>query len=214
MPSARRNGRVAAGSAAPPFVLYVEGPRDRDVLEGWARRLAPPLARALAEVAVILGGCRPARAIEHFRVLRQRGAAERALCVLDSDGGSAESPAHGEPGLDFFTWRRRHIESYLLVPQAIRRSLRLSSQDVRIERFFRTSMPDLADEEALAQLDAKRVFARHGPLARALGSAVGVGRVARAMRADEMHRDVRELLDRLGRELGVRPRPEAVVRRT
>ena len=59
----------------------------------------------------------------------------RALCVLDRDDGSeAAVPGGGEPGIEFFTWSRRHIESYLLVPEAIRRSLRLGDDDGRLER--------------------------------------------------------------------------------
>ena len=43
-----RSERTAdGGSPSLPFrfVFYVEGPRDQDILRGWARRLSPPLAR-------------------------------------------------------------------------------------------------------------------------------------------------------------------------
>ena len=67
------------------FVLYVEGPRDCDLLRTFARHLSPALARAVGASAVILGGRRPARAQEHFRDLGGASAGVRALCVLDRD---------------------------------------------------------------------------------------------------------------------------------
>src|SRR5215469_15523938 len=66
------------------FVLYVEGPSDREILRAWAWRLAPDLARALVQAAVILGGRQPARAVDHFRALRSEGVALRGLCVPDA----------------------------------------------------------------------------------------------------------------------------------
>ena len=54
--------RVGTEQSAGGFSVYVEGPRDRDVLAAWARRLSPPLARAFEPACVILGGRQPARA--------------------------------------------------------------------------------------------------------------------------------------------------------
>ena len=192
------------------FVLYVEGPRDRDLLRTWAQRVSPILARGIAECTVILGGRQPARAVSHFRELRARGEVERGLCVLDRDGeGGVLRLVDEEPGLEFFTWRRRHIESYLLVPDAIRRSARAPAE-LRVLRPLRELLPAPEDEAALADLDAKRLLARHGPLDRLLGP-LPPSRVARAMRADELHADVRDLLDRVRAGLGL---PEGVLRVT
>ena len=202
---ARINGK-------PSFVLYVEGPRDRGVLEAWSRSHSPPLARLLPGVTVILGGRQPARAAEHFRAARERDGAAAGLCVLDRDGRDGSAPRGADaPGLEFFTWGRRHIESYLLVPDAIRRSLRLAADDSRIERFFRSELPPADDEVALRELAAKPLFSAHGRLERLLGRRVSPGHVARAMRANELHADVRALLERLGAALGIRE-AAAVVR--
>jgi hypothetical protein len=192
-------------------MLYVEGPRDRDVLSAWARRFSPPLARVLAPSLVILGGRRPGRAVEHFRLERARHAGVRGLCVLDRDGGELHVPFK-EPGLEFFTWSRRHIESYLLVPAAIGRGLRLSPHDGRIVRFFRDRFPSPEDERAWCEIEAKSVFSPHGELARLLGQAVPPGKVARAMRAEELHPDVRALLGRLRAAFGISD-VEATLRR-
>src|SRR5690606_5273136 len=132
---------------------------------------------------------------EHFRTLRERDADARALCVLDRDTEGAPRPrAVEEPGLEYFTWGRRHIESYLLVPGAIRRSLRLPDDDARVERFFREALP--AGETALGAIDAKPLFAVQGELQRLLGRPVRPVHVARAMFAGEIHADVRALLAR------------------
>jgi hypothetical protein len=196
------------------FVLYVEGPRDRSLLEAWARTLSYRLARALPPVTVILGGCQPARAARHFRDVRARSASARALCVLDRDLDDRRPPegAAAEPGLELFTWGRRHIESYLLVPAAIRRSLRLPADDLRLDRFFRHELPASDDEAAYGELDAKALFAEHGELARLLGRPVRLAQVARVTRPEELHADVRALLGRLAEALGIRE-PATAVRR-
>ena len=189
---------AASSPADSPFVLYVEGPRDRSLLDAWAFRVSPALASALASVTVILGGCQPLRAADHFRVARAERGAARALCVLDADRERRPPPERArEPGLEFFTWGRRHIESYLLVPDAIRRAVRMGSGDPRLARWLERTLPAPDDEDAYGELDAKGLFAHHGELQRLLGRPVRPVQVARAMRRDELHADVRELLERL-----------------
>jgi hypothetical protein len=198
--SAKRGNGHANGRAAAPaslrFVLYVEGPRDQSLLEAWAQRVSPALAETLSDATVILGGRQPARAAEHFRELREQDAEARGLCVLDRDADGAPQPRTvEEPGLEFYTWGRRHIESYLLVPAAIRRSLRLAADDARVDRFFARQLP--RDEAGLGAVDAKPLFAFQGELQRLLGRAVRPAQVARAMYAGEIHPDVRSLFARV-----------------
>lgn len=182
------------------FVVYVEGPRDRDVLRCWARRQSPRLARALAPAFVILGGRRPARAVEDLRRRREQHPDTAGLCVLDGDIGAGE-PRESEHGLELFTWERRHIESYLLVASAIQRALRVSDQ--RFDRVLREHLPDPEDEDALRVMDAKRLLGPKGPFARFLGRPVSVGQIARVMRSEELGREVVALLERLEAGLGV-----------
>jgi hypothetical protein len=188
------------------FVLYLEGPRDRGILEAWARRLLRAEARRLFEASVILGGRQPARALQHFRRLGGSANGLRALCVLDRDHGAAPAtPECGEPGLEFFTWGRRHIESYLLVAAAIGRALRLPDDDGRVERALREHVPPEADEAAWRELDAKRLLAPGGPLPRALGVALRPASIARSMLPAELHGDVLECFARLRGALGEAP---------
>jgi hypothetical protein len=175
------------------FILYVEGPRDRSILRAWAQRLLPERAQDLLEGAVILGGRRPARAVEHFRA---RAAGSHGLCVLDRDEDAASEP-EPQDGLEFFTWTRRHIESYLLVPCAIRRALGLPASDHRLEAVLERELPAAEDVAGWRALDAKRLLADTGPLARLLGRPLPLARIARATRGEELHADVHHMFGRL-----------------
>lgn len=195
---------AASSPAESSFVLYVEGPRDRGLLEAWAFGIAPALARALPAVTVILGGCQPLRAAEHFRGVRARRRHAHALCVLDRDIEQRPPPARArEPGLEFFTWSRRHIESYLLVPETICRVARVAPGEPRVARWFERALPAPDDEQAFAELDAKGLFAHHGALQQLFGRPVRPAQVARAMRREELHPDVDALLERLRAVLGL-----------
>jgi len=200
IPDPARPPAPPSGSRPAPFILYVEGPRDRSILRAWAHRLMPGHARALLDSAVILGGRRPARAVEHFH---GRGGGSRALCVLDRDGGELPPEPGGCSGLHFFTWGRRHIESYLLVPAAIRRALGLSPDDRRVERLLERELPGADDARAWRALDAKRLLGTKGSLARTLGKPLPLARIARATREAELHDDVHELFRRLRAAVGV-----------
>jgi hypothetical protein len=185
-----------------PFTLYVEAPRDRSILRAWASRLMPTHARRLLRDSVILGGRQPERALDHFR---GGGCGGRGVCILDRDDGAAPPPSGAADGLEFFTWSRRHIESYLLVPAAIRRALDLSEDDRRIRRMVEDELPADGDEGAWCALDAKRMLGPKGVLPRLLGRPLPLARIARVTREGELHADVHALFDRLRRELGVSP---------
>jgi hypothetical protein len=196
----------AAGHSAPGargFVLYLEGPLDRGILQSWARRLLPG-TRRLFDASVILGGRQPARALDHFQRLGGGRAGLRGLCVLDRDDGSPSAALAEEPALEVFTWGRRHIESYLLVPTAIGRALRLPERDRRVERALHGLLPADGDEAGWRELDAKRLLAPGGLLPRALGAALRPPTIARSMRPAELHADVLDCFARLRAALGQR----------
>ena len=210
-PASGRRGRERRD-----FVLYVEGPRDRDILRVWARCLSPLLARSLESSAVVLlGGRRPARALEHFRRLGGAEAGIRGLVVLDRDHHCADSGAESvdEPGLELFTWRRRHIESYVLVPRAICRALGLAPDDSRADRLLVGHLPDPGDEDAHRRVNAKQLLGSKGPLARRFGHDLSPGGIARCMRADELHADVLELYARIREGLGLGETTPKILRR-
>jgi hypothetical protein len=225
--SGDRNGRGARRSPADGFVLYVEGARDRELLEIWARRVEPAVARCIEDRTVILGGRQPARALIDFR---KRGGTEqgwRGLVVLDRDhhddeaeqGDSAATDLASEPGLELFVWGLRHIESYLLVPSAIRRMLAGAVANERVDQVLALELAAngfaARAAEAHESLHAKRLLGAGGSLSEALGQDLRAGEIARAMRPNELHEDVRVLLARIGSLSGVAtPRPEVVIRRS
>ncbi len=185
------------------LVVYLEGPQDRAILSAWAYRLLPSMGRRLFAASVLLGGRRPARAVEHFSGAGGSAAGLAGLCVLDRDDGNQPPlPAAGVPGLEFFTWGRRHIESYLLVPAAIERTLRIRNGDRRIRRAIDAALARAVDEAAYGLIDAKRLFGPSGALPRAVGQPISAQRVARAIRSEELHSDVHRLFDRLRDGLG------------
>lgn len=218
--SSRKNGkngsaprRSASNGSSSAFVLYVEGARDREILACWARRIDHDLARAVERHAVILGGRRPARALSDFRKRGGAKAGLTGLVVLDRDDHSAQThevdqhAMSDESGLEVFVWGRRHIESYLLVPAALRRLVGLDSDDRRIERFVE------AEEHGPEVLHAKRILGTGGSLAEVIGMELRAGEIARAMRRDEFHPDIFDLFDRIGGAVGLSRRaPEVVVR--
>jgi hypothetical protein len=165
----------------------------------------PTRARELFHASVILGGRRPERAIEHFGARLAGTPGARAICVLDRDGGGAPPPDPNGYDLRFFTWSRRHIESYLLVPDAIRRALDLPEGDRRarrVERVLLERVPAAHDEAAWRALDAKRLLAEKGPLPQAFGRALPLARIARATREAELHADVLALFDEMRELIG------------
>ncbi len=178
-------------------ILYVEGPGDRGILRAWCYRLLPTQGPALLRNSVILGGRRPERAIDHFARAASEAQGVRGLCVLDRDDEHAW-PAPSIPGLEFFTWGRRHIESYLLVPAAVMRATGSAATDApRLERALRDHLPSESNAGALRQLDAKRLLGPNGPLARALGRPLPLAQIARVTREEELHPDVLDLFVRL-----------------
>jgi hypothetical protein len=243
-------------SDASSFVLYVEGARDREILECWGRRIDPVLARCIERNTVILGGRRPARALADFRKRGGAAVGLSGLIVLDRDDhppvlddpayattepaqeeaaqlDASRSVADAEQGLEVFVWGLRHIESYLLVPAAIRRMLRLEIDDTTVQRFIaesvrtRASLAGRATEDPAADVSsdsivsgqqrvhAKRILGAGGSLSEALGVELHSGDIARAMRLEDLHTDVHALFDRIGSLSGLAGRgPEVVIRPT
>lgn len=210
-PRAAHKGDPATVSSR--FALYVEGPRDRDVLRLFAQKLSPELARAMDSCVRILGGRQPERAAKLFeRMVEQAanvdGKAPRGLCILDRDdperlGSAYPKQIHPQSStLEFIVWKRRQIESYLLVPRAIRRCLAKHRHDPQVDRLLEAWLPDPNDESEFRRLNAKRVLGARGPIASYLGRPLRAQEIVRSMTPLEIHDDVKEVLvqvrDRLG----------------
>lgn len=199
-------------SSRPPderFILYVEGARDREILAGWARHVAPIFGRTLERSTVILGGRQPARAVQDFH---RRGGAEAGfsgLVVLDRDDHHDDCPGARplEPGLELFIWSLRHIESYLLVPAAIRRIAPHAPDDRTLLTWIERHESEDPRADALPKRrvgpHAKRMLGAGGALGESLGVELRAGEIAKAMRRDELHPDVHDLFARIAALRGV-----------
>jgi hypothetical protein len=195
-PSDTRKSDLSTASRR--FAVYVEGPRDRDVLRLFATKLSPALARAMDPCVQILGGRRPARAATLFREkIEQAGGSvsPTAICILDRDDPeSCRNDFPDEPGLDFVIWKRRQIESYLLIPRAIQGCCRSSKDVAALGQLLDALIPDPGDEGSMQILDAKRVLAPKGPIARLVGRPLRAREIVRSMSPLEIHPDVRSVL--------------------
>lgn len=218
-PRAARKSDLAKASLR--FALYVEGPRDHDVLRLFAQKLSPELARVMDPCVRILGGRQPARAAELFGSMVERAVesdegAPRGLCVLDRDDpllftSNATSAFTRDDAenteLEFVVWKRRQIESYLMVPCAIRRCLSKHRSDSQLDRMLESWLPDPSDEDAFRKLDAKRVLGVRGPIANYLGRPLRAQEIVRNMSPLDVHTDVKEVLARVRDHLGSSSRP-------
>lgn len=209
------------------FALYVEGPRDRDVLRLFAQKLSPELARVMDPCVRILGGRQPDRAARLFGSMVEQAAASdagtpRGICVLDRDDpqrynlgfdagsdagsesmahdssiGDAESAGPKPPKLEFVVWKRRQIESYLMVPRAIGRCIAKHRDDPQIDRMLDSWLPDPSNEDAFRKLDAKQVLGHRGPIAKYLGRPLRAQEIVRSMTPLDIHADVKDVLARV-----------------
>jgi hypothetical protein len=136
------------------------------------------------------------------------------LVVLDRDHHEEDDAVVEEPGLELFTWGRRHIESYVMVRSAIARFLAERSEARLAERLVADVIPAVDDEEAHRTLNAKHLLGAKGPLARDLGAALSPGDIARCMRTEELHADVLDLYERIRAGLGLAESELEVVRRS
>lgn len=226
--SARESDRSRAGDSpetaggngprSESFVLYVEGARDREILAGWARHVAPILGRTLERSTVILGGRQPARAVEDFERRGGAPAGLAGLVVLDRDDHAdhtdhavgSEARLALAPGLELFVWSLRHIESYLLVPAAIRRVVRPAPDESRLAAWLAEHAGERAAAASVDQTTwrvrgphAKRLLGVGGALCESLGVELRPGEIARSMRRDELHADVHALFARIADLRGV-----------
>lgn len=204
------HGRVGPRGPGAHFFLYVEGARDADILRIWGRRISRRLARHLDSRIVILGGRRPERARDHFRAERTVDPSGRGLVVLDRDHHTpADDLSCLEPGLEIFTWQRRHIESYLLVAPAIRRALRHAVEPDLLDRLIEDCVPAPDDEEACREANAKKILGSKGQLAQSAGGRLSPAGVARSMRLEEYHPEIIALYERISHVAEIQDLPLA-----
>jgi energy-coupling factor transporter ATP-binding protein EcfA2 len=126
-------------------VLYVEDYTDVDILLEWAKLLKHPAMEFLQSPFVVYVGNVPKHARDHFYGLQSAHPSLRGVLLLDQ----TETTLRTEGPLTEIMWRRREIENYLLVPEAIlrfcERELRVSLGAEKVEQeisLFSSQIPD------------------------------------------------------------------------
>jgi len=207
-----------------PLVLYTEGTTDFEILRIWAGVLGKDVRVFDCLPLHVLGARDPKKAREHFLGVKSFRSDIHGICVLDPDKSPSELQVtidhQQEPGLEYRVWDRRHLESYLLVPEAIGRAVAgdkaplLQAQVARAFRDFLKEPPrallfpdQVKDYRSLAidwlkDFDAKRIIFSPDPTDNSFVSSQGFPgitpqHVGQAMVASEIHKDVVDLIDRL-----------------
>ena len=188
-------------------VLYVEGETDERILGEWARILDHPARRFIERPFVHwLGGRSLGEARAHFFAMRAAFPGMRALCLLDGDNRDEPDEEVKRAGLVVLRWRRYEIENYLLQPEAIKRFLDFPLMGSQVEEGFWKQVPrgtDLfGDHVSLVRVKASDEFLV--PLLEKLDKSTpkrDLYLLAAVMKADEIHPEVREKLDRIAESL-------------
>jgi hypothetical protein len=205
-------------------VLYCEGQSDFDILRAWAEVLDHPARAFFAEPFFHSNGGRsPREAKAHLFALRAIHPNMRGLLLVDGDNREIEDREIATDGLAIVRWRRYEIENYLLVPAAIQRLLTPEEEALfapltadRAIEYLRTQLPGSFFDDPLSDATqaAVEVPASKKLLPQMFQAA---GRpmeksdffmLAEKMRPDEIHPDVRTVLDKIAALIPENPRRE------
>lgn len=193
-------------------VLYVENESDSKLLREWANILDHP-ARAFLSFPYVWpleGRGNVGEAKRHFTCLRLAHPGVKGLCVLDSDQGQPISD-DAPPGLTIVSWPRYEIENYLLNPNLLLRfvdrpsnlfeMVAVQADREQINRAFSENFPAgidwLGDARVLKDLKASNFLVdtlsrTSRPLQKR-----DLYMLASLTTPEEIHHDVREMLDRI-----------------
>lgn len=193
-------------------VLYVENESDSKLLREWANILDHPAKSFLSFPYVwpLEGKGNLGEAKRHFACLRLAYAEIKGLCILDRDQGQPISD-DVPPGLTTVSWPRYEIENYLLNPDLLARFVEratdlfelaaVQSDREEVARAFSENFPPgidwLGDAQVLKDLKASNflvdTLARTSrPLQKR-----DLYMLASLTAPAQIHRDVREILDRI-----------------
>jgi len=196
-------------------VLYVEGESDFSILRAWAKILKHPLMTWLFTnpYCHAIRGSNPKEAREHFFALRVTGTPMAGALLLDGDNKDARSRDLKTDGLKLLRWKRYEIESYLVHPGVLERFAQQkvghpSAKSV-VKELKQILPPEVMDEPA-ANHDymrrtpaSKDILPRIFPAAGLEISKMEYYQIAEIMRPEEIHKDVREMLDAIAKHFGI-----------
>ncbi len=200
-----------------PFILYVEGEDDDRILSEWARTLGKESVYHKFYPYTLKGTNKKAmtdRAENHFRALKQIVPELKRVMILDYDEDSTYHPDISNPA--FHEWKRKNIDNYLLVPGAWKRAVAEEIAESE-DSIFLTPFFELIDSffvgqslvlppgagwnnvqaKAFEAIDGKKLlFEDRDSLFKRIESfddrhlKINRQKVARNMRAEEIHQDI------------------------
>jgi hypothetical protein len=209
-----------------PGVLYLEDYTDLDILRAWARVLDHPARELLTTrlfwkraVVETRPGAPGVQAREHYEALRLVRDNLPAVELVDGDARPEiqPTPITGE-GFQRLRWRRYEIESYLLHPDALARFVEQTVGPAAapahlddLRRYLQENFPPAVLRDPLgdhAFLNATKARTQLLPPALSAAGLPGLPytryhEIAAVMTPQEIHPEVVETLDGIGRAFGL-----------
>jgi predicted ATPase len=134
-----------------PYILYVEGEDDERILTAWAETLGKSNVLKLFHIYKMGGTSKEEmkkRQDEHFRALRQINPSVQRFVIFDFDNEESYHPEKNNPAI--IEWSRKNIENYLLVPDAWKRAVLDSLNQLDFD-LFNKKFQDIIDDFFIEQ---------------------------------------------------------------
>ena len=195
-------------------VLYVEGESDFELLKAWARVLEHPMLPWFETRPYWRSnqGRHPKEARHHFFASRAIRPELSGFLLLDGDNRGLRDRELLAAGLEIARWERYEIESYLMHPEALERYVSEDRGPVCASAgmdYLRDELPPAVWKAPLAQND----WMRGAPVSKGLlpdfFDKCGMDLpkreyylIAEQMRSNEVHPDVKRMLDRIAAAVG------------
>ena len=196
-------------------ILYVEGESDFSILRAWAKVLKHPLMGWLLTNPYChpIRGSNPKEAREHFFALRATKSPMTGVLLLDGDNKDVQARDLKTDGLKLLRWKRYEIENYLIHPVVLeyfaqQKVGRLLSKSV-VKELKQILPPEVIDEPTANHDYMRRTPASKDILPRIFDaghldvSKMEYYQIAEIMRPEEIHKDVRAMLDAIADHFGI-----------
>lgn len=208
------------GQAADNKILFLEGESDFRILRAWAKILNHPISKWLENSESYwydMKGKRPYVAKDHFDALKSAFPEMIGLVLVDPNGNREKTYGFDKdnPNIILQQWKRYEIENYLIYPDSIKRFVDSNPndqdlfapkgedavkimQDILPPACFKNTLIDetghlndtKGSEKILGHIFKKMEMERE------IGKS-NYYRLAKMMKPEEIHNDVRTMLDRI-----------------
>lgn len=213
------------GQAADDKVLFLEGESDFRILRAWAKILKHRASKWFENKKSHwhnMRGKHPKEAREYFRALKAAFPKMVGFVLVDPNGD--REATHGfddnNPHIILGQWERYEIENYLIHPESIKRFVDSNPEDrgllftpsgeAAVEKMREiippVSFKDILKDELKHLNDVKGSEIILGSIFKSMKIRIGKNdyyRLAEVMRPEEIHDDVRIMLDKIADHFGI-----------